>query len=787
VTTEDARRHLLFGPDAPLFEGWDELRESERIELVEAWSELTGARGAIETVLITQLLGDDPPQVWATLERLLAAGLAVEAAHTQIRLVLTTVLRDALGHDDQMTGDTPDGPDEPFRIDEIYAERLARLPLPSTETVEQVLGRVAASRRVWDDDELRSAVMAEFDSDPDEPVLGTLLGRVIEEQIEPFGSLCWLAGDRTVHRRTLTTGIVLTHELTALEREADRLALDLDLTAFSHVHAPVLEGTAAAEARRARNARTSTRAAGTAADAVRTEDDVDAGAILTVPGGQWTMSWLGPPGWLAPFPVGALLAVRFDADDVLTIEQLPERPDLDPVLRDAFRRVVETEVAEPGLPLDAAEAVLATLVDHPDAFRTPQPPLRELCDAAGLIRRGDEIGDSEGLWLQASALRRIERVQARADDEIVGRQALLVLDLLDALTLAADTVDEDELDDALDALTDPEVFDLVSAEIMRADADPAPTEATFLPLVLRGRRRERAAAHTLASLHAERAGDLAAAEQHLEAALEADPEHLVAVDRLAWYLSDRGDAARAIRLWSRVSNPRLDRLVTMLRALIRPERAVGRNEPCWCGSGRKYKQCHLGEPDGLPLADRVGWLAAKAELYVERQGLEVWDDIEDLAFVLTGGDSERLATIAQEPLLLDLVLTEGRRFEDFLDERGELLPEDEAALAASWLAVPRSVYEVLEVDPGVGLVLREVASGERLEVPERSPRGWARRGRFVCTRAVPDGQGFQLVGAAVEVPADEVSQVLELCERADPYEFAHWYAELTDPALRRDA
>ena len=24
-----------------------------------------------------------------------------------------------------------------------------------------------------------------------------------------------------------------------------------------------------------------------------------------------------------------------------------------------------------------------------------------------------------------------------------------------------------------------------------------------------------------------------------------------------------------------------------------PPAPVGRNEPCWCGSGKKYKQCHL--------------------------------------------------------------------------------------------------------------------------------------------------------------------------------------------------
>jgi hypothetical protein len=796
VTSQDSRRHLLFGPDAHLFADWGELEESERIELVEAWSELSGARGAIETVLITQLLGDDPPQVWTTLERLLATGLEVEAAMRQLRIVLTTVLWDALERDGDEAGSAD--PQDLFGIDGVYVERLTRLPLPTVGSVEEVLDRLAASRRVWDDAELRAAVLTEFGGEPDEPVLASLVGRVIDEQIEPFGSLRWLAGDRTVHRRTLTAGIVLTHELTSLEREVDRLGLDLDLTAFSHVHAPVLEGTAAAEARRARTSRVGTRASASAkepptdeqpAEAPPTdeplasaEDDVDSGALLPVPGGRWTLSWLGPSGWLEAFPVGTLLAVRLDADDVVSIEPLSEWPAVDAALLDTLRRSVEAEVLEPGLPVDAADAVLATLVESPHAFTTPQPPLRELCEAAGLIWRGDEIGDDEQLWRHAHTLQRSGRVDTYASDEFVGRRALQVLDILDALTLAPHTVDEDELDDALDALTDPEVFDLVSAEVVRADADPAPTEATFVPLVRRGRRQARAAAHTLASLHAERMGELAAAEQHLEAALEADPEHLVAIDRLAWYVSDRGDAARAVRLWSRISGPRIDPLVAALRALTRPERSVGRNEPCWCGSGRKYKQCHLGEPERLSLPDRVAWLATKAELYVERQGLEVWDEIEDLAFVLAGTDRLRLPAVARDPLLLDLVLTEGGRFEEFLAARGSLLPEDEAALASSWVGVPRTVSEVLEVEPGDGLVLRDLRNDERIEVREHSPRRWARPGVLVCARAVPDGERFQLVGAAIEVPVGDETHVLGLCERGDPYEIAHWYAERTAPA-----
>jgi preprotein translocase subunit SecA len=30
----------------------------------------------------------------------------------------------------------------------------------------------------------------------------------------------------------------------------------------------------------------------------------------------------------------------------------------------------------------------------------------------------------------------------------------------------------------------------------------------------------------------------------------------------------------------------------------RAEPKLGRNEPCWCGSGKKYKKCHLDSDGG---------------------------------------------------------------------------------------------------------------------------------------------------------------------------------------------
>jgi len=36
-----------------------------------------------------------------------------------------------------------------------------------------------------------------------------------------------------------------------------------------------------------------------------------------------------------------------------------------------------------------------------------------------------------------------------------------------------------------------------------------------------------------------------------------------------------------------------------------PARKPGRNEPCWCGSGKKYKRCHLSSDQAAERARRI--------------------------------------------------------------------------------------------------------------------------------------------------------------------------------------
>ena len=110
----------------------------------------------------------------------------------------------------------------------------------------------------------------------------------------------------------------------------------------------------------------------------------------------------------------------------------------------------------------------------------------------------------------------------------------------------------------------------------------------------------------------ERIGDIDAAERELLAAESMDPDWPLPLFDLARFASDRGDVERGLALLRRAGAAPDHPLVELLEPhRAEPRRDLGRNEPCWCGSGRKYKKCHLGR-EQLPLAERVGWLYMKA-------------------------------------------------------------------------------------------------------------------------------------------------------------------------------
>jgi hypothetical protein len=160
--------------------------------------------------------------------------------------------------------------------------------------------------------------------------------------------------------------------------------------------------------------------------------------------------------------------------------------------------------------------------------------------------------------------------------------------------------------------------------------------------------------------------------------------------------------------------------------------------------------------------------------FIERRGGSAQADAVAIATAraVDPVDPDSVAAAFDDPIVMDLALTEGGWFARFLDERGPLLPDDEALLAQSWLLVDRTVYEVLDVRPGEGLELRDLRAGEHLTVRERTFSRETRPGALVAARAVPDGHTHQLVGGLFPVAPGTEAKVLELLDDADPEEIA---------------
>ncbi len=204
----------------------------------------------------------------------------------------------------------------------------------------------------------------------------------------------------------------------------------------------------------------------------------------------------------------------------------------------------------------------------------------------------------------------------------------------------------------------------------------------------------------------ELAGDVVGAVELLERAVTAGCEHEPALLDLAGFRADAGDAPGAFALLHRagVTEPpddedpysEADEAELLLEevggfALHRPRAAVGRNDRCPCGSGRKYKACHLGR-ERHPLDDRAGWLYGKAQRFLRRRAGDVVDELADE--IMDPIDHPlQWRELRDSPLVADLTLHEGGVFADFLDARDALLPDDEALLAAQWVLTNRGVFE----------------------------------------------------------------------------------------------
>nr|MDQ3641088.1 SEC-C metal-binding domain-containing protein [Actinomycetota bacterium] len=565
---------------------------------------LSGARSAVRAIVAEQIINDDPPAVWATAQRLRALGMDRGHVMAELAMALNHAVQAALAGGD---------PDAGLDVD-AYEAALGSLPLPTPAEIEDAALAILAGATTVPADDLDNGVLSRLGRAATDPLAMLVVDRVLDRLMDDHGPIALLAGDRVLDVGAVTATIVLTHRLSHGERDDDVLALAFDLAGFARRSDPHLG---------------------------------DGSPLLSIGDDPEDLAWQGRPGWLRAYEPGTLLAVRADRAGLVSLDVVAQEPPPEAELTDLVRAAYDDAVAEPWLPVAAEDLILGVLVGDSEAFSPPRPPLENLCAAAGLERRGRYVAHDDSVWDTQRRLWRLHRVfdAFDPDDDERCRAALGVLE-----TAEADDPSPEELRRALAELQDAAVAEVVVDELEAEGGGKRFSEAL---LGAASTSRQTGVARWVAAVVAERAGDVEVAEAHLHLGLEADPSSGALVERCAWYASDRGRAREAVTLWHRLGDRRAADVATVEPFARRPGPKLGRNDACWCGSGRKYKSCHPGQQPLTPLPDRVGWLCRKATAYLEHGGAEARDLVMTLARCRADGtDDDSVLDALADPIVI---------------------------------------------------------------------------------------------------------------------------------------
>ncbi|RPJ58952.1 MAG: hypothetical protein EHM23_15810, partial [Acidobacteria bacterium] len=244
---------------------------------------------------------------------------------------------------------------------------------------------------------------------------------------------------------------------------------------------------------------------------------------------------------------------------------------------------------------------------------------------------------------------------------------------------------------------------------------------------------------------------------------------------------------------------------------------IGRNDPCPCGSGKKYKRCCLDQnanPVGFTSDDRRLALE-KLDRFVETelgaQDDEAWESFfeiwADQLEELNDEETQISEDFYDAWFLWDCALADGGRVVDRFLEIGPLLSLGERQYLTLMRETTVRLYEVVDLSPGESVTLVELPSGARTRVREKSASRSLCRGALLAARIIGRGASgqpeieFGLLSIPELVRDQVLSQVskqhenyrreypeatdLELLKAAAPVLHDVWISALLDPPIPR--
>ena len=482
-----------------------------------------------------------------------------------------------------------------------------------------------------------------------------------------------------------------------------------------------------------------------------------------------------PAGRLGGFEPGDLIGLRVAADGFHLVPVPGEVPGFPDEVLDEVWSLFDVEIPRIG----SVELVHHLLLRYPELLAEPMLPISEIFSGLGLDLDAATVRPTDGDWEESDDK---DPAEEMADlirmFHLTPEQAVAVLtfeaaldEWLDAIDPHRVTLSEDvatAMTRALPQMAHPSVAVALYAHYVSDDEDISEIVSAWARSAIGSApRAAKAHLHWLIGRTADQRNNVDVAQAAYESALTVDPHSFLALRDLAARVSERGDAARAVSLLTRAGSDSEDTLFAMVSRYVTEDRHdLGRNDPCWCGSGQKYKRCHAGKT-GFSLDQRVDWLYYKVALWVQDgAGMPLMTEIAGIRSH-HWTDANAMKVAMDDPFVLDTTIFDGGYLARYLELRGHVLPDDEQLLAAAWLTSQRSLYEIESVRPGTGFTLRDLRTGDEHEVVERSGSRQLKRGQLISVRLLSGGGAPVIHGGIEPIPDHQRDAVLVTLDLQD--------------------
>ncbi len=219
-------------------------------------------------------------------------------------------------------------------------------------------------------------------------------------------------------------------------------------------------------------------------------------------------------------------------------------------------------------------------------------------------------------------------------------------------------------------------------------------------------------------------------------------------------------------------------------AAQRPKPIAGRNDVCPCGSGKKYKHCHLGR-ELHSLNDRAAWLYLKMMRFMQITNRYLPDTV--VAEITSSLETPELATMLESSYIpTDIALHEGDVASRFLEAKHAVLPADEVELTEQWIRASRSVFRVKK-STHAALELFDLRSRASVTIVGTVPEQQLEVGTLICGRPLPVGQTHRSYGGFLPVDESMSDGVLEACGSRNLATVAISLSQIFDAAEMADA